>query len=196
MRRALRPGVGADPSPARVSAQRPGPRHRRPLRTQFGAPGGFSALVSLIEDYGEAIEYDLARELGWDLLDFFRARRPWPQLLRLIERLPDHSHYKSAIHNDDELALAQREAERREGKRSGRPSPKVDLRVWTPERAALTDVADILLGIRSSLEAQRTGKRQKTPTMPRPVLAVDRIEQNEVLRRHRDRVALMLPKRR
>jgi hypothetical protein len=72
----------------------------------------------------------------------------------------------------------------------------VDLRVWTPERAALTDVADILLGIRSSLEAQRTGKRQKTPTMPRPVLAVDRIEQNEVLRRHRDRVALMLPKRR
>jgi hypothetical protein len=69
----------------------------------------------------------------------------------------------------------------------------VDARTWTPERAALTDIADILLSIKASLEAQRTGKRQRVPAMPRPVLARDRQEKTEFHRRHRERVRLMLP---
>ena len=68
----------------------------------------------------------------------------------------------------------------------------VDAHTWTPERAALTDVADILLSIRSSLEAQRTGKSQKTTPMPRPRMARDRIEAAASQQRHRDRVRLML----
>ncbi|WP_181771288.1 hypothetical protein [Amycolatopsis pittospori] len=68
----------------------------------------------------------------------------------------------------------------------------VDAHIWTPERAILTDVADILLTIRSSLEAQRTGKRQTTTPMPRPRLARDRIEAAASQQRHRDRVRMML----
>jgi hypothetical protein len=69
----------------------------------------------------------------------------------------------------------------------------VDARTWTPERAALVDVADILLAIRASVEAQRTGQAQKPPRMPRPQLAAQRREQTEFLRRHWDRVRLLLP---
>lgn len=67
--------------------------------------------------------------------------------------------------------------------------------VWTPERAALTDVADILLGVLASLEAQRTGKRQKPRTMPRPVDAFARLDQADALARHSDRVRALIPKR-
>ncbi|MBB5154953.1 hypothetical protein [Saccharopolyspora phatthalungensis] len=77
------------------------------------------------------------------------------------------------------------------GKRSSGKS-RVDAHTWTPERAALTDVADILLAIRASLEAQRTGKKQKATPMPRPRLARDRLAAAESYQRHRDRVRLML----
>lgn len=110
-------------------------------------------------------------------------------MVRLIARLPDHSHYKVAIHDDDELAVRRRDTESPGRLRLSR----VDARTWTPERATLTDIADILLTIRASLEAQRTGKRQKPPVMPRPVLAADRLERTDFLRRHRERVRLLLP---
>jgi hypothetical protein len=64
--------------------------------------------------------------------------------------------------------------------------------VWTPERAVLTDIADILLRVLSSLEAGRTGKTQKPPTMPRPVDALGRLAQIEAKQRHDDRVRAML----
>ncbi|SFO82294.1 hypothetical protein SAMN05421810_10174 [Amycolatopsis arida] len=111
--------------------------------------------------------------------------------MRLVERLPDHSHYKVAIHDDDELARRQQDAERAGAKRPGR-TRAVDAHTWTPERAALTDIGDILLGIRASLEAQRTGRRQRVTPLPRPRLARDRLEAADSYRRHRDRVRLML----
>ncbi|WP_394360736.1 hypothetical protein [Amycolatopsis sp. SB7-3] len=126
-----------------------------------------------------------------DLLTFFRSERPWPQLLRLIERLPDHSHYKVAIHDNDDLARRLHEIEDTAGRRSSNLRT-VDAHTWTPERAILTDVADILLNIRSSLEAQRTGKSQTATPMPRPRLARDRIEAAASQQRHRDRVRMML----
>jgi hypothetical protein len=137
------------------------------------------------------LEYDLQHELGIDILEFFRAQRPWPQLLRYAERLPDHGHYKVAIRQDDELARRQAEAEEAEGEQKpGKPT--VDAHTWTPERAALTDVADILLGIRASLEAQRTGKQQRPDPMPRPRLARDRVEAARAFERHQQRVRMML----
>jgi hypothetical protein len=63
--------------------------------------------------------------------------------------------------------------------------------VWTPERAALTDIADILLCVLSSLEAARTGKTQKPQTMPRPVDAFGRLAHLEAMQRHQDRVRAM-----
>ncbi|ERB53408.1 hypothetical protein N806_19880 [Rhodococcus sp. P27] len=54
--------------------------------------------------YGEEIEFDLQREFGLDLLDFFRHKHPWPKLYRLLYRLPEHTHYKAARAMDFELA--------------------------------------------------------------------------------------------
>lgn len=94
------------------------------------------------------------------------------------------------------MARRQRDIERRAGQKPQKSSKsKVDAHTWTPERAVLTDVADILLSIRASLEASRTGKRQKVTPMPRPRLARDRLTHAETYERHRERVALMLPGR-
>ncbi|MFE0021904.1 hypothetical protein [Amycolatopsis sp. NPDC059021] len=109
--------------------------------------------------------------------------------MRLLERLPDHSHYKVAIHDDDELARRHHDADHHAG---NRPRRTVDAHTWTPERAALTDVADILLTIRATLDAQHSGQSQKVTPMPRPRLARDRIEAADAIQRHRDRVRLML----
>ncbi|PKW15922.1 hypothetical protein [Saccharopolyspora spinosa] len=68
----------------------------------------------------------------------------------------------------------------------------MDAHTWTPERAALTDIADILLTIRASLDAQRTGKSQKPDSMPRPTLARDRLDAADRHHRHQERVRLML----
>jgi hypothetical protein len=73
--------------------------------------------------------------------------------------------------------------------------PRLDPRLWTPERAALTDVADILLMIHEAIRAQASGKSQKPQRMPRPEMARDRIARAEARRRHLERVALMTPER-
>lgn len=127
--------------------------------------------------------------MGIDLLEYFRARRPWPQLLRYCERLPDHGHYKVAIRQDDDLARRHADVD---GEQQEPSTPTVDAHTWTPERAVLTDIADILLSIRASLEAQRTGKPQKTQPMPRPRLARDRVQTALALERHQERVRMML----
>ncbi|MGW4769861.1 hypothetical protein ACWEO2_17675 [Nocardia sp. NPDC004278] len=67
----------------------------------------------LIEQRGEEIEADLF-EHGWDLLDYFRGRRPWPQLIRLLRRLPMWSHYQSALLMDPELGARRAQQERDE----------------------------------------------------------------------------------
>lgn len=126
-----------------------------------------------------------------DILEYWRASRPWPQLLRYCERLPDHGHYKVAIRQDDTLARRQAEAEAADPAQQPQ-APKVDAHVWTPERAVLTDIADILLGVHASLEAQRTGKTQKPTPMPRPRLARDRVAAALAYERHQERVRMML----
>lgn len=91
-------------------------------------------------------------------------------------------------------ALAARQAEQDDGK--PRP-PRVDGRVWTSERAALTDACDILLMILAALNAQRTGKPpQKPQQLPRPVTARERYERAAAYRRHLERVKKMIPGRR
>ncbi|WP_103353605.1 hypothetical protein [Amycolatopsis sp. CA-128772] len=103
--------------------------------------------------------------------------------------MPDHAHYKVALQED--IDLARRAREHAKGKPSRRP--RVAGQVWTPERAALTDVADILLRVLASLEAQRTGKTSKPQSMPRPLTAAARLDQLDAAQRHRDRVRMMLP---
>lgn len=65
--------------------------------------GMWTRLVEQIDCYGEAIEADLF-DRGADLLDWFRGDRPWPQLLRILARLPEGSRYTAALLGDDDLA--------------------------------------------------------------------------------------------
>lgn len=125
------------------------------------------------------------------MLDYFRTRRPWPQLVRFAERLPDHSHYKVSVRDDLDLARRVREQDK------GKPARRVKVtgQVWTPERAILTDVADILLRVLASLEAARTGRTHKPQTMPRPVDAFARLDQFDAYQRHTNRVRALIPGR-
>ena len=60
------------------------------------------------------------------------------------------------------------------------------LRDWTPERAQLAQVIEYLSAIHSRLIAQnsKSGKGPKVRPQPRPTTALDRLEQNELLRQH------------
>ncbi|GAA1402023.1 hypothetical protein GCM10009613_61260 [Pseudonocardia kongjuensis] len=74
-------------------------------------PGMWAHLVEQLDLYGADIESDLAEHRGADLLDWFRGRRPWPQLARFLTRLPEGSRYHAALLGDEELAREQIEAE-------------------------------------------------------------------------------------
>lgn len=50
------------------------------------------------------IQYDLAKELHIDVMDWFEGRRHWAQLLELIHMLPEHSRYKAKLLADEDLA--------------------------------------------------------------------------------------------
>lgn len=60
--------------------------------------------MSFVDRYGEAIEADLHREYGVDLLDFFRGRYSWRKLRVLMQKLPSTSLMNEAMAQDDELA--------------------------------------------------------------------------------------------
>jgi hypothetical protein len=116
-----------------------------------------------------------------DLLDFFRGRRPWPQLLRLVARLPEHSHYKAALVQDERYAEAVLATEQ-----AGTMPHHQPLVGWTREAAVIADLFDRL----TALMASDPGK--VTP-YPRPKTAVDRARADAALARHKARVRLMLP---
>jgi hypothetical protein len=71
--------------------------------------GLWQHLVERIDCYGAAVEADLF-DRGHDLLDWFRGLRPWPQLARVLDHLPEGSRYRAAILDDEDLALERIEA--------------------------------------------------------------------------------------
>jgi hypothetical protein len=115
------------------------------------------------------------------LLDYFRGVRPWPQLFRLIERLPQLSHYARALADDDELA--ERAASYGQGPPRGRPP----LHSWEPIDEVLATIADGVNALRNTIVAVNTPKGKKVPpltTAKRPMTAAERAEAR------RDRIAL------
>lgn len=123
---------------------------------------------------------------GWDLLDFFRGKRPWAQLVRIVERLGPWSHTGRAIADDDDL---QREREARLGvkaaaKRSGRPR----LQDWSETDEILATLRDVAERISVTVVQVNTEKGKSKPRFTpvrRPRTAVDRAE----LRRDLDTVS-------
>jgi hypothetical protein len=115
-----------------------------------------------------------------DLLDWFRGRRPWPQLLRLIEQLPRHSHYKAALVNDPDMA-ARIVEQRAKSPTKARP-PVTD---WSPEVDMLAHVADAVRSL-VSLTIKVNSKGGNGPDakpVTRPRTAVDRADRAAFERR-------------
>lgn len=144
-------------------------------------PGGmWRALVEQVDLYGEAIEADLALggvgySGGHDLLDWFRGRRPWPQLARLLQRLPEGSRYWAAILDDETLA-AERIAAGIEPPPRRKTPPLLG---ETPERMLLRGILSGLQRVEHAVFAVQVGKKAgpRPRPLPEPSTAEDRLRE-------------------
>lgn len=110
------------------------------------------------------------------MLDYFRGDRPWPQLVRLLDRLPQLSNYARALADDDEVAemLADRGHGPEEAK-GRRPS----VASWEPLDELLATMADGFNALRQTTIAVNTPKGKKIPPLTptaRPLTASERHE--------------------
>lgn len=156
----------------------------RDLRAHFSLPdlppGLWTFLVEQIDLYGDAIDRDLALggrgyTGGWDLLDWFRGRRPWPQLARLIGGLPEGSRYSAAILDDEELAAERLE---RGEERTGRSTPP--LVGETYDRALLRALVSGMGRVEYAVYAAAAGKKRTgspPKALPGPETAEDRLRE-------------------
>jgi hypothetical protein len=142
--------------------------------------GMWQEIVERVDLYGEAIEADLALggvgyTGGHDLLDWFRGDRPWPQLLRLLERLPEGSRYVAAILDDEELARARIEA----GVEPPAPRSTPSLLGETAERMLLRAVLSGLMRVEHAVFAAQVGKKAgpRPRPLPGPSTAEDRLRE-------------------
>lgn len=104
--------------------------------------GGSQALLELIDEFGEAIEADLSRFQGVELLDFFHGKRPAAEIVRRLKMLPHDS------------ALAAHLAARPRTGPTPAPEP------WR-EHYAYNDSAAMVRAVWSLLEAKFAGKKAK-----------------------------------
>ncbi len=123
-----------------------------------------------------------------DLLDWFRGRHPWPQLLRLLRRLPEHSQYQLAISDCDELYADVEPAPKRR-----RPP----LQAWSAERELLATLHDVASLIQVAIVAVNTPKGKKAPSfkaVPRPETAADRARRRREQQTHAEIVEMFKPR--
>ncbi|MBF6333320.1 hypothetical protein [Nocardia transvalensis] len=126
-----------------------------------------TGLVHLIESFGEEIEADLF-ERSWDLLDYFRGVRPWPQLVRLLRRLPMWSHYQSALLMDPDIGERRAREEIDEG---AAPQPLAPLHYDLSALLMLRqiDITKELIRVIASVFGDRPAA--PLPPEPRPTTA-------------------------
>lgn len=158
-------------------------------------------LAYLVDHYSPAIAHDLATRTHYDLGDLWRARR-WTLLLDIIDRLPAHSQYASAVSMDEDHArmLAEQLAQQDEDPDAKAAGPA--LTTWTPEVAALTNVFDAVRSLQHTLIAVNSEKG-KAPEQPKPSprpntpleAALKRAEYERRKRKHESLVARVLPQR-
>ncbi|MCA1191613.1 hypothetical protein [Saccharopolyspora sp. 6V] len=111
--------------------------------------------------------------MGWDLLDWFRGSRPWPQLQRLAERLPQDSHYKAALAQDDDRAELLASLVGDEETAPGSPP----LEGYSAVAQRLDRIGDLITML-AEIELNRGRRKGAPPTKldraPRPETAADR----------------------
>lgn len=158
-------------------------------------------LCYLLDRYRSALVYDIAHFCpGVDIGDLWRSRR-WRTALDLIDHLPGHSWYSSAVSGDEEHAamiaesLAMRESE-------GEKAPAGPaLHTWTPEVALLTALRDDVRALHYIIPASQGDKKAKPPPpLPRPTTpleaAVHRASFEHRKAKHEDLVKRLLPHKR
>lgn len=121
-------------------------------------------------------------------MEWFRGERPWPQFLRLIDRLPPHSHYKAALAMDDEYA--------REVVRFIDPDkePALTPQGLTREVLALMDLTDAVISLRYVVMAQNAKRKPPTPKpMRRPFTAIQRYLKDKERNRLMSVASMFLP---
>lgn len=111
--------------------------------------GGSEGLLSLLDEHGEAIEFDLRRFAGVDLLDWFRGHIPTRQILRHIGMLPPESAFQARM--------------RQYAKRTGN-QPEAWMTYY-----AMNDTAEMVRQLWNLLAAINTEKGKKPPTFPDPL---------------------------
>lgn len=131
-------------------------------------PGMWTHLVEQIDLYGDDIEADFF-DRGTDLLDWFRGRRPWPQLHRLLRRMPEGCRYRAAVLDDDELAR-----ERIAAGLVATSSKRPPLLGETQDRAYLRALVTAVQRVEFATYAAVVGKKAGQP--PRPLLGPETAE--------------------
>jgi hypothetical protein len=163
---------------------------------------GFKRVVSEIERYGAAIEFDFQEILNLNMAVFVREPQDWPwsKFMRFVEQLPTGHHYAAALALDVELAEAMaRQAD--EDKKNGirRPDRRPSLIGWTPEQAALVAIGDGIRRVEHGVWAASPkfkGKGGKAPKpSPRPRVASEVVEARRLRLQHDDIAGKMLGKR-
>lgn len=154
-------------------------------------------LAYLLDRYRTALTYDLRHYAQVDLVEFWQARR-WRTLIDIIDRLPGHSWYSTAVYGDEEHAkmladsLAARKAEEGDDEKKG-----PGLQTWTPEVAAITALHDTMRNVLYVLEATNGAKVQPPRALPRPYSPLEAaLKRSEMARRqasHDSLVARLLP---
>ncbi len=123
-------------------------------------------------------------------MDYFRGERPWPQLFRLIDRLPQLSNYARAIQDDDDIA--DRLSDRGHGPKRARPP----MSQWEPLDELLATITDGVNALRQTVIAVNTEKGKKVPPFVptrRPLTAAERAERRRERETIDDIVALATP---
>lgn len=131
-------------------------------------------LVTLIERYGDAIEYDLHAVFGLDLLDFFRHRYTWRKLDVLLAQLPSGSAFWAARADDDEAAAAVLKAN--QGRRPAGGAPP--LTEMTTTNQLLLDLIDMQQVIVQRITQLGGGKPGTINPAPRPDTGMSRAKRN------------------
>lgn len=126
-------------------------------------------VVHLVDEWGEALEADLHRTFGLDLLDWFRGHHPWPKLGRLVNRLPAASHYRTALSTDRDIGAALLEEYGPDGPPEGDDHPPGE--EYDPVVARLDLVFDRLGVMLAQIQHAR---RAPTPA-PRPRTAYQQL---------------------
>lgn len=123
------------------------------------------------------------------MYEYIRGERPWAQLHRFLERLPRHSHFHASVMGDDDSVAEMLN-------RPVSESASFGTLDWTHERELLTLIVDVLNQLHATIIQVNSdkGKRPAIDPMPRPVTVLNKVETQQNMAAHQERVRKFLPR--